>query len=144
MAFGDVNLSEQDIRDGYDPGAGGWPTIRFFNKETGYGGRAYKQKTSEAMCDELGKDENMQAYIEEAGDTALCKAYDGSGVGCSEKELAFLEEWKAKPLEELESQSHRLKGMAKSNMRPEGKAWVLARLAIVKQLLKVATTKEEL
>lgn len=40
-------------------GAGGWPTVRYFNKETGYGGKAYPKKTSKAMCDELGPKENL-------------------------------------------------------------------------------------
>ncbi len=31
-------------------GAGGWPTIRYYNKATGYGGGAYTQKTGQAMC----------------------------------------------------------------------------------------------
>eukprot|EP01050_Picozoa_sp_SAG11_P058854 SAG11_NODE_37811_length_255_cov_0.660256_1_plen_39_part_10 len=26
-------------------GAGGWPTIRYFNKETGYDGKPYPKKT---------------------------------------------------------------------------------------------------
>ena len=86
MAFGDVNLSEEPIRGTYNPGAGGWPTIRYFNTKTGYEGSPYTQKTSGAMCDELGKNENMQAYVEEAGGTSLCKAADGAG--CGEKECA--------------------------------------------------------
>lgn len=131
VAFGDVNLADQDIRDGYDPGAGGWPTIRYFNKETGYKGAPYKQKTSDAMCDELGDDSNMQAYVEEAGHTALCKASDGAG--CNEKELKFIEEWTGKDKEAVDAQLHRLRGMAGSNMRPEGKEWVVRRLSILKQ-----------
>ena len=40
MAFGDVNLAEDDIRGQYagSPGAGGWPTIRAYNADTGYDG----------------------------------------------------------------------------------------------------------
>ena len=47
----------------YYTGAGGWPTIRYFNKETGYGGGNYKKVTSGAMCDELGNEEHMQVSI---------------------------------------------------------------------------------
>ena len=85
VAFGDINLSEQQIRGNHNPGAGGWPTIRYFNQETGYEGHAYDKKTSKAMCDELGDEEMMQAYIEEAGGVSLCSAANGSG--CSEKEV---------------------------------------------------------
>jgi len=140
LAFGDVNLSEEEIRGDHNPGAGGWPTIKYFNQKTGYGGKAYKQKTSNAMCDELGDDATMQAYVEEAGNTALCKASDGRG--CGEKELAFIEAWKEKSKEEVDEQRHRLQGMAGSKMRPEGKSWVIQRLAILKQFH--APVKDEL
>jgi hypothetical protein len=46
--------------------AGGWPTIRYFNKETGLEGASYEQKTSKSMCDELGNEDNMIAYVEDA------------------------------------------------------------------------------
>ena len=88
MAFGDVNLSEEPIRGSYNPGAGGWPTIRYFNTKTGYEGAPYTKKTDKAMCEELGNEEYMQAYVEEAGSTSLCKASDGAG--CGEKELGFI------------------------------------------------------
>ena len=87
MAFGDVNLSEEPIRGSYNPGAGGWPTIRYFNKATGYAGAPYAKKTSKAMCDELGDAANMQAYVEEAGSTSLCDLE--SGEGCEEREVEY-------------------------------------------------------
>lgn len=77
MAFGDVNLSKDQIRECHgtpqNPGQGGWPTIRYFNKDTGYGGKPYAKKTQKAMCDELGDKKNMQAYVEEMGKTKLAK-----------------------------------------------------------------------
>ena len=118
VAFGDVNLAEDQVREtpvggDHNPGAGGWPTVKYFNKETvchtgleprtdrprsglpltrlslllgqGYQGKPYKQKTGDAMCDELGNDMYMQAHIEEAGTTQLCRLSDGAG--CSEKEV---------------------------------------------------------
>ena len=54
VSFGDINLSEQQIRGNHNPGAGGWPTIKYFNKETGYEGATYNKKTDKSMCDELG------------------------------------------------------------------------------------------
>ena len=40
MVFGDVNLAEDQVQGKYagDPGAGGWPTIRAYNSDTGYEG----------------------------------------------------------------------------------------------------------
>lgn len=52
----------------FSPGAGGWPTIRYFNKETGVGGAPYKKKTDKAMCDELKTSEYMTAYVEEVSE----------------------------------------------------------------------------
>ena len=39
VAFGDVNLAEDQVREtpvggDHNPGAGGWPTVKYFNKET--------------------------------------------------------------------------------------------------------------
>eukprot|EP00908_Phaeocystis_cordata_P017296 Transcript_2862.p4 GENE.Transcript_2862~~Transcript_2862.p4 ORF type:complete len:91 (-),score=62.60 Transcript_2862:343-615(-) len=90
------------------------------------------------MCDELGNDLHMQAYVEEAGNTFLCKVSDGAG--CGDKELKFIEEWKGKGAADVAAQVHRLNGMAASGMRAELKGWVLQRLAILKQM----KPKEEL
>ena len=141
MAFGDVNLSEEPIRGSYNPGAGGWPTIRYFNKATGLEGAPYTKKTSGAMCDELGNDEYMQAYVEEAGGTSLCKASDGAG--CGEKELGFIEKWKGESVEKIAEQQVRLEGMKGSAMKPELSKWLGQRLAILKQLA-AAGAKDEL
>ena len=59
MAFGDVTLSKSRVTTGPDggaqnPGAGGWPTVRYYSKATGYDGAPYAKKTSMSMCDELG------------------------------------------------------------------------------------------
>ena len=67
VSFGDVNLSEEQIRGNHNPGAGGWPTIRYFNKATGYEGAAYTKKTDDPMCTELGNQKYMDAYVEAAG-----------------------------------------------------------------------------
>jgi hypothetical protein len=58
---GDVNLAEEQVRGKHNPGAGGWPTIKYFNKETGYEGGTYvKKDAGAAMCDELGNVDNME------------------------------------------------------------------------------------
>jgi len=46
VVFADVNLKEAPIRGPpYNPGAGGWPTIRYFNAKTGPDGAPYEKKT---------------------------------------------------------------------------------------------------
>jgi len=74
-------------------GNGGWPLIRYFNKETGYGGKGYTQKTQDSVDEELGDYDRMEAYVTEYGGTTLC---DGVyGIGCTEKELTYMNKWYA-------------------------------------------------
>ena len=67
VAFGDVVLRESGIRtihgENQNAGKGGWPTIRYYNKATGYGGGEYTKKTNDAMCTELLNMEYMRAYV---------------------------------------------------------------------------------
>jgi len=149
VAFGDVNLSEEQVRGKYagSPGGGGWPTIRAYNKQTGYegvfaGDWKDANKLDGAMCDVFGKEENMQKYVEELGSTSLCKVSDGAG--CSEKELEFIAKWKDKPKEEVAPQLARLEGMKGKSMKPELKAWLGQRIAVLKQLAKDEAPKDEL
>lgn len=136
-------LSKNQVRTihGTDqaPGSGGWPTIRYFNKETGYGGKPYVQKTQDAMCDELGpKHDYMQQYVEEQGGTSLCNVKK-TETGCNEKQKAFIEKWADKPKEELHKQHDRLKGMLDKGsdaMKAEALMWAKQRLNAFKQLLK--------
>jgi len=143
VVFGDVLLSKAQVKTiggvGQSPGAGGWPTIRHFNKATGYGGSAYTQKTSTAMCDELGpKNEYMQQYVEEAGSTSLCNVLQ-TDVGCSDKQKEFIEKWSGKPKEDLLKQRDRLLGMVdkqSGSMKAEALAWAKQRLNVFKQFTR--------
>lgn len=137
VAFGDVNLSDEQIRGKHNPGAGGWPTIKYFNKKTGYEGAPYKQKTKDAMCTELGKIENMEAYVMEAGSTSKCAI--ANGQGCNDKEKAFIK--KAAKLD-IPKQLARLTKMKDGKMKPALKDWVMKRLAILQQFADKA--KKEL
>lgn len=139
VAFGDVNLSKNQVRKG-SPGAGGWPTIRYFNKKTGYDGSDYKKKTGDAMCTELGPGKPyLEEYITEYAGTSLCSVK--TQAGCTDKEKGFIETWKKKlaggtPTADLEKQINRLNGMIGSSMKAELMQWVRQRLAIFKQLQK--------
>jgi hypothetical protein len=130
-------LSEEQIRGDHNPGAGGWPTIRYFNKETGYGGKPYTKKTSDAMCTELGNDKYMQAYVEEAGKTSLCSIAEGN-PGCGDKEKKYIAKWASADSAKLEAQIKRLSGMSgeDSKMKEDLKQWVTQRLAILNQYQK--------
>jgi hypothetical protein len=147
VAFGDVNLSEEQVRGKYagSPGGGGWPSIRAYNKKTGYegvfaGDWKDANKLDGAMCDVFGNQETMQKYVEELGSTSLCSTKDGEG--CSDKEKEFIAKWQGKTTEEAAAQLARLQGMKGSSMKPELKAWLGQRMAILKQLAN--PSKDEL
>jgi cell pole-organizing protein PopZ len=143
VTFGDVNLQSAPIGGPYQAGAGGWPTVRYFNKETGENGAPYKKKTSKAMCDELGDDSYMSAYVTESGSTSTCSLADEST--CTEKERDFASKWSDKSAADLEAQTTRLRGMSAGSMKPELRAWLGQRLNVLVQLAeKAAASKEEL
>ena len=74
VVFADSALSGGGPRGGAtaSPGAGGWPTIRYYNKETGVDGANYEKKSDMSMCDELGpkgmSEGNNGCVIVEAGE----------------------------------------------------------------------------
>lgn len=142
VTFGDVNLQSAPIGGPYQAGAGGWPTVRYFNKETGDNGAPYTKKTQKSMCDELGSDSYMNQYVTEAGATSLCNLAEGSD--CTEKELGFRDKWLDKPATELDGQVTRLRSMAAGSMKPELREWLGQRLNILVQLAgKASAPKDE-
>lgn len=139
VVFGDVNLAEAKVRSAADgsalnPGAGGWPTVRHFNKQTGVAGVAYVQKTDKAMCEELKDLDTMKAYVMEAAGTSLCSA--ATGAGCNEREREYAAKWAAKPVEEVRSQKARLDKMAGASLASEAKTWIGQRRALLGQLAR--------
>lgn len=138
VQFADVVLSGGGPRggEGANPGAGGWPTIRYYNKETGILGASYKQKTSSPMCDELGPKHNLlQDYIEEAGNTSECSVLPPFN-GCGDKQKKFIEKMAEKTEEEVKAQLERLSKMKGQKMKDDLKVWLGQRLAILKQMAK--------
>jgi len=74
------------------------------------------------MCTELGNDEYMMAYVEEAGKTSLCSV--ATSKGCSEKETKYIASMGGKDGAEVAKQLARLEGMAGSSMKPDLKGKV--------------------
>jgi len=66
VKFADVNLGSGGPRGTGSPGAGGWPTIRYYNKATGAKGGDYVKKTQMAICSELGPEggDYLRTYVE--------------------------------------------------------------------------------
>jgi len=148
VEFGDVVLSGGGPRggEGANPGAGGWPTIRYYNKETGVLGKPYEKKTDMPMCDELGPkgDVYMQQYVEEAGSTSLCSINEPY-QGCSEKQTNFIKKVADWDNDKITAQVTRLGELKGGKMKENLKEWVGQRLAILKQFTKAgAAAKDEL
>jgi len=142
VRFADINLSEAPIRGApYNPGQGGWPTIRYFNQQTGKDGAPYDKKTDEPMCTELGAYDRMVDYVEAAGGTALCAS---DGTGCDERSLEYLEKMKGKPEAELRAQLERMQAMEGGAMNEELRDWVNKRKKIVKNLMATDVGGDEL
>ncbi|KAL3897275.1 MAG: hypothetical protein SGPRY_013085 [Prymnesium sp.] len=141
----DVNLAEENIRGPYNPGAGGWPTVRYFNNVTGYEGMPYPKKTDKKMCEELGDEAYMQAYVEEMGGILLCSDFDclcrkRPGGVCEKRELEYYEKHKEAPLSEILTKLKLLSG----SLVKSGKSdpWMSHRVSILK-LLAAAKRADE-
>lgn len=93
------------------------------------------------MCEELGDDTHMNAYVMDFGKTNLCSIT--SGKGCSDKEKKFIELFKTKSKEDVNKQIDRLNTMAGKSMKAELKAWVTQRIAILKQYAKGHEQEQE-
>jgi len=96
VTFGEINWSEEKYSRAFGvnqgPGDGGWPTIRYFNLGTGYGGKGYKQKEHDLELDaELGKEENMRSYVLDKSGASPCDVVWGSD--CSVMELKYISKW---------------------------------------------------
>ena len=132
-----VDISLRDAEQGqfrgppHNPGAGGWPTIRYYNSDTGTDGGSYQKVTEKSMCEELGGDRMLlMDYIEGYGNTILCDT--NSGTNCNEKELGYIEKYKSSDLETLQSQLDRLYQM--KGLNTDLQLWVYRRIRILKQL----------
>lgn len=136
----DVNLaneSSKDIKGRPElgpPGAGGWPTIRYFTPETGLQGAAYQKVTDLPMCQELGDRMRMMDYVEGYGHTQLCNVQ--TQVNCTPKEIEYLTKYQDKPPEEWTLQLTRLEEMISKPMNPELMEWAWRRMRILMNLQK--------
>lgn len=142
MSFADVNLSSNSVGRGppNNPGAGGWPTIRYFNQETGIEGASYAKKTAKSVCDELGpKEYYLMEYIHQAADITSCATF---GTGCDERLMEFSENMKRRPAGDWKGELDRLKALEENPMPEDEKDWVKSCRKIVADL--ISEQEEEL
>mmetsp|Transcript_41955 Transcript_41955/g.85683 ORF Transcript_41955/g.85683 Transcript_41955/m.85683 type:complete len:88 (-) Transcript_41955:316-579(-) len=68
VVLAEVNCREaRDLAKIHQAGAGGWPTLKYFNKETGVAGLKYTQLTKDRVCEEMKKPEAVVKWIEDFG-----------------------------------------------------------------------------
>ena len=121
VVVADVDCTvEQDLCSQYD--VKGYPTIKYFNSESPEKGSDYNGGRS---FDDLKK------FVSE---TLEVKCLLEDTTGCSEKEVSFLEKWKAKPKADVLAQFERLDKMMGEKMTLDLKKWLVQRLSILKQL----------
>eukprot|EP01047_Picozoa_sp_COSAG01_P023849 COSAG01_NODE_1453_length_10258_cov_38.080126_5_plen_191_part_00 len=69
VSFADIILESSGIETGplgssMELGEAGWPTIRYFNKQTGLDGKPYMQREpGKPICEELGDEATMEQYV---------------------------------------------------------------------------------
>ena len=113
-ASGKELCNDNDVR--------GYPTIKYFNGETGPKGADYSG----------GRDfDSLKKFVE---DNLEVKCLLDNTEGCSDKEKEFMEKWKGKPADEIKKQLDRLAGMTGGSMKPDLKKWLTQRIAILKQM----------
>jgi hypothetical protein len=121
-------------------GNGGWPTIRYFNKDTGVDGGSYDKRTSDAMCTELLNLDYIVDYIEQSGLTSLCDVTNGEN--CDERDLVYLEKMKNDTVK-AKAQLDRLSSMEDTSMSEENKMWAFKRKRMLKRLLRDGDIEDE-
>lgn len=144
VVFGDVNLSKDPVGREHEPGKGGWPTVKYFNADTGLQGAPYQKKTNKAMCDELGVVDNMRNYVIDAANILQCDVT--SLAGCNKIESDFINQWNTKTTAEQSKEVDRLAGLMSqsANFSLAARKWIKKRHAILKSMLANAPNKDEL
>lgn len=99
-------------------------------------------KTSKAVCDELGDESYMEAYVLEAGNTHLCSIE--TKVGCSTKEIEFMTTYSAKTLTEVTNELNRLLSIISksSKLKSDAKNWIRQRIGVLKQFQSKMSNSE--
>jgi len=118
----DCTASGKDLCEEFE--VRGYPTIKYFNGETGPKGTDYSG----------GRDfDSLKTFVEE---TLAKKCEVGDQKDCNEKEAKYIKKMQDKGADAVKKQLDRLTKMKGDNakMKPDLKKWMLQRLAILEQL----------
>mmetsp|Transcript_7656 Transcript_7656/g.19755 ORF Transcript_7656/g.19755 Transcript_7656/m.19755 type:complete len:146 (-) Transcript_7656:278-715(-) len=128
VVIGDVDCTvETDLASDYD--VSGYPTIKYFTPETDAKGDSYSG----------GRDlDSLKKFVE---DKLERKCDPATPTDCSEKEQKFITKMTSKGEAAQAAELTRLEGMKEKKMKAEQKAFLFARIHILKQM---AAPKEDL
>ena len=140
VVFGDVNLREGRVtqsRDGtpQNPGAGGWPTLRYYNADTGPGGAPVERITNQKICDEFKIPQRMIDSVTTS--RKVCDAV--TKKGCDDAESAYLDAWRGDAAAR-DAEAARLDDLMSDATQKKMKA----QRKLLAKLAKVAAAKDEL
>jgi protein disulfide-isomerase A6 len=121
VVIGDVDCTvEEDLCSRFE--VRGYPTLKYFNTETGEAGEDYQS----------GRDlDSLKEFISENLEIK-CSLEDQET--CTDKETAYIAKMRGKPAEEVAAALKRLDGMRSGSMKPELKQWVVQRINILAQI----------
>jgi len=100
----------------------GYPTIKYYNAETGKDGKSYDGGRS---YDEL------EAFVKE---TLARKCDVKTKEDCSDEQKAYVEKQSGKAADALKAELVRLESLKDGDMKPDKKVWLFKRIAILKDM----------
>ena len=107
-----------------EKGVSGYPTVKYYTADTGKDGEAYNG----------GRDfDGLKKHTE---DKLAAKCFLDDQSGCTDKEKKYIAKMEGKSADDVAKQDARLEGMKAGSMKPELKAWLNQRLAILKLIAK--------
>ena len=159
IMFGDVDMSQESstheaIAGTPNPlnippwaesqvGHDGWPTIRFYNEQTGSSGASYEQVTEKELSAELADLDTLLTWIEAKAGTRACDVK--TGKGCNAKDLKYVRKWQSdKSLADYKKQAKLLTNQLKSRLTKEASASIMIRKKLLAQMVANAFPDAEL
>eukprot|EP00443_Scrippsiella_acuminata_P046832 CAMPEP_0115260872 /NCGR_PEP_ID=MMETSP0270-20121206/48562_1 /TAXON_ID=71861 /ORGANISM="Scrippsiella trochoidea, Strain CCMP3099" /LENGTH=147 /DNA_ID=CAMNT_0002676723 /DNA_START=226 /DNA_END=666 /DNA_ORIENTATION=- len=130
VLIGDVDCTvHKSVCEKY--GVSGYPTLKFFNKDTGEKGLKY---TGDRFI------EDLEAVVKKELETGGCDVKQPST--CDEKEAAYIKKMQGKSKDDLVKELHRVERLAGGDMAPDKAKWIAARIDLLRQLSSAAKSQD--
>lgn len=105
-----------------DMGVSGYPTIKYFTKETDKKGESYNGGRDFTELEKFTKEKLARACNPKTGED------------CTDKEKAYADKMVAAGADKIATEVARLKGMKGADMKADKKVWLLQRIAVLEGL----------